>query len=60
MTTGNVFDDAASAEGLMNFFRRGIACSAFEKEEVLAALGLNEDEFNAPSFGALMELRRNN
>ena len=58
MTTGNVFDDAASAEGLMNFFRRGIGCGAFERDEVLDALGLSSEEFDADSFGALMEMRR--
>ena len=32
--TGNTFDDAASVEGLINFFERGIACGAFDESEV--------------------------
>ena len=42
--TGNTFDDAASAEGLMNFFRRGISCGAFSEKEVMAATSLRAGE----------------
>lgn len=38
--TGNTFDDAASAQGLLNFFRRGRDCGAFEEAEVKASTGL--------------------
>lgn len=38
--TGNTFDDAASAQGLLNFFRRGRDCGAFDEAEVKAATGL--------------------
>jgi citrate lyase beta subunit len=31
---GSVFDDAATGEGLMNFFRRGLNCGAFSEEDV--------------------------
>jgi citrate lyase beta subunit len=40
---GEVFDDAATGRGLLNFFRRGINCGAFTEQEVgqpiLAAAG---------------------
>lgn len=39
--TGNAFDDAATALGLVNFFRRGIACSAVTEEELKKATGLS-------------------
>jgi len=42
--TGNTFDDAASARGLLNFFRRGIDCDAFTGEEVKEALGSSLEE----------------
>ncbi|MFN6964326.1 MAG: DUF6986 family protein [Pyrinomonadaceae bacterium] len=37
--TGNVFDDAASARGLINYFERGISSGAFTAERVAAAAG---------------------
>ena len=39
--TGNTFDDAASAQGLINFFRRALDCGAFTEEEILESTGLN-------------------
>lgn len=41
--TGQVFDDAASAHGLLNFFRRAFACGALIEED-LASTGLTMDE----------------
>jgi len=34
---GDVFDDAATGQGLLNFFRRGINCGAFTQQEAAAA-----------------------
>jgi citrate lyase beta subunit len=34
---GEVFDDAATGRGLLNFFRRGINCGAFTEQEATAA-----------------------
>jgi citrate lyase beta subunit len=51
--TGNVFDDAASAEGLMNFFRRGLDCRAFTAEEVERETGLSAERIR---IAALAEL----
>jgi len=31
---GGVFDDAATGEGLYNFFRRGLNCGAFSEDEI--------------------------
>jgi len=35
--TGGVFDDAATVEGILNFFRRGLNCGAFSREDLEAA-----------------------
>ena len=48
--TGNLFDDAASVEGILNFFRRGIDCSAFESKEIKALLGISIEELRWASF----------
>jgi len=44
--TGNTFDDAASANGLMNFFRLGLDCGAFSAAEVKKATSLSASELN--------------
>ncbi len=46
---GNTFDDAATGQGLLNFFLRGMACSAITEEEVLAT-GITMDELKSRSF----------
>jgi hypothetical protein len=57
MTTGNLFDDLASAEGLLNFFVRGINCGAFEKKEIINKIGLTLEELESGSFVKIMENR---
>ena len=46
---GNTFDDAATGQGLLNFFLRGMACGAITEQEVLAA-GITLDELRSRSF----------
>jgi citrate lyase beta subunit len=48
---GQEFDDAATAQGLLNFFLRGHACGAIGEAEIQAA-GLTLDQLHARSFGA--------
>lgn len=48
--TGNTFDDAASVEGILNFFRRGVDCGAFDSREIKALLGMSVDELRSASF----------
>ena len=48
--TGNTFDDAASIEGILTFFRRGIDCGAFEPKEIKALLGMTTDEIRSITF----------
>lgn len=46
---GNTFDDAATGQGLLNFFLRGIACGAITEEEAIAT-GITMDELKSRSF----------
>ena len=46
---GNTFDDAATGQGLLNFFLRGMACGAITEAEVLAT-GITLDELRSRSF----------
>jgi hypothetical protein len=54
---GDVFDDAATGQGLLNFFLRGIACGAITEEEALAT-GLSLDEIRSRSFLRILQARR--
>ncbi len=54
---GDVFDDAATGQGLLNFLLRGVNCGAFTEEEA-AASGLTIDELRGRSFVKIMENRR--
>ena len=46
---GNTFDDAATGQGLLNFFLRGISCGAITEQEALAT-GITMDELRSRSF----------
>jgi len=54
---GDVFDDAATGQGLLNFFLRGIACGAITEAEALAT-GLTIEEIHSRSFLKILEGRR--
>ncbi len=54
---GDVFDDAATGQGLLNFLLRGLNCGAFTEKEA-AASGLTIDELHGRSFLKIMENRR--
>jgi hypothetical protein len=54
---GDVFDDAATGQALLNFFLRGLACGAVGEEEALAT-GLTLDELRSRSFAAILAGRR--
>ena len=54
---GDVFDDAATGQGLLNYFLRGIACGAVTEQEALAT-GLTLDEIRSKSFVRIMAGRR--
>jgi citrate lyase beta subunit len=54
---GDVFDDAATGQGLLNYFLRGINCGALSEDEALAC-GLTLDELRGRSFLAILKHRR--
>jgi hypothetical protein len=54
---GDVFDDAATGQGLLNYFLRALNCGALTEEEALAT-GLTLDELRSRSFVKIMKGRR--
>jgi citrate lyase beta subunit len=53
---GGVFDDAATGQGLLNFFLRGLSCGALTEAEVRAT-GLTLEELHSRSFRAIVQGR---
>ena len=54
---GDVFDDAATGQGLLNFFLRGVNCGAFSEEEACSA-GLTIEELRGRSFLQILNRRK--
>jgi hypothetical protein len=55
---GEVFDDAATGQGLLNYFLRAINCGAVTAEEAQSLTGLTLAELRAASFVKILENRR--
>jgi citrate lyase beta subunit len=55
---GDVFDDAATGQGLLNYFLRGINCGALTEQEALEMTGLTLDELRGRSFLKILNGRR--
>jgi citrate lyase beta subunit len=55
---GGVFDDAATGQGLLNFFLRAAAAGALTEEEAVARAGLSPEELRGRSFAAIAAGRR--
>lgn len=54
--SGQIFDDAATGQGLLNFFVRGFACGALTDEDVRAT-GLSPRELTERSFAKIVASR---
>ena len=54
---GDVFDDAATGQGLLNFFLRGMNCGAISEEEA-ESTGLTLEELRGRSFVKVLAGRR--
>lgn len=54
---GNVFDDAATGQGLLNFFLRAMHAGALAEDEVVARTGLTLEELRLRSFAKILERR---
>ncbi len=55
--TGDIFDDAATGQGLLNFFLRALNCGAITEKEALAT-GLSIEELRMRSFYKILKGRR--
>jgi citrate lyase beta subunit len=55
--SGEVFDDAATGQGLLNYFLRALNCGAIELSDV-EETGLTQEEFALRSFAKILNARR--
>jgi len=55
---GDVFDDAATGQGLLNYFLRAMQCGAITEHEAIEKSGLTLDELRSRSFAAILRSRR--
>jgi len=54
---GDVFDDAATGQGLLNYFLRAMNCGAITDHEAAETSGLSTDELRSRSFTAILKNR---
>ena len=55
---GDVFDDAATGQGLLNYFLRAINCGAISEAEALPLTGLTMAELRSGSFVKILKSKR--
>ena len=55
---GDVFDDAATGQGLLNYFLRAINCGAITEEEAIHLSGLTLPELRSASFVRILKNRQ--
>jgi citrate lyase beta subunit len=55
---GEVFDDAATGQGLLNYFLRALNCGAISEHEAVEKSGLTLDELRSRSFVRILNGRR--
>src|SRR5438094_2431689 len=55
---GDVFDDAATGQGLLNYFLRAINCGALTEDEALRLSGLTHEELVSGSFVKILRARQ--
>jgi len=55
--TGDIFDDAATGQGLLNFFLKAMNCGAISEKEATET-GLTIDEIRSRSFYKILQGRR--
>lgn len=56
---GDVFDDAATGQGLLNYFLRATNCGALTEEETVELSGLTVAELRSGSFVKILNNRQN-
>jgi citrate lyase beta subunit len=55
---GEVFDDAATGQGLLNYFLRAVNCGAMTESEAIERSGLTLEELRGRSFVKILANRR--
>jgi citrate lyase beta subunit len=55
---GEIFDDAATGQGLLNYFLRALNCGAITEQEAIEKSGLSFDELRSRSFVQILKNRR--
>ena len=55
--TGDIFDDAATGQGLLNFFLKALNCGAISEEDIVPT-GLTLEEIETRSFYRILQGRR--
>ena len=55
---GDVFDDAATGQGLLNYFLRAINCGAITEEEATSLTSLSLEELRSGSFVKILKNRQ--
>jgi hypothetical protein len=55
---GDVFDDAATGQGLLNYFLRAMNCGAITEDEALRLSSLTRDELRSGSFVKILKNRQ--
>ena len=55
---GDVFDDAATGQGLLNYFLRATNCGAITEAEALRLSGLTLEELHSASFVKILKNRK--
>jgi hypothetical protein len=56
---GDVFDDAATGQGLLNYFLRAMNCGAITEDEAVEKSGLTLAELRGRSFAKILKNRTN-
>jgi len=54
---GDVFDDAATGQGLLNYFLRAMSCGAITEDEAVQMSSLTIDELRSRSFVGILKKR---
>jgi len=55
---GDVFDDAATGQGLLNYFLRAMSCGAIPESDIPALTGLTLEQLHSGSFAKILEVMR--
>ena len=56
--TGDLFDDAATGQGLLNYFIRAMNCGALSEQDAVQATGLSADDLRTASFQTILARNR--